>query len=291
MRHEATERVHSRDVGSPFLLDNFQYFLYRPFAMSASVSEVEASGRLVARKRSRDPADADRLAHEADVLTAAQHPGVVELVAGERDGTGLTLVTGFVGTHSLDTLGRISVERAAGLIAALAETVADLHDLGIVHGRIDPSHVIIGAGGRPVLCGFAGGGRIGTTPPPGPTAAPGFGDPAATDEAALTPQVDVFGLGSLLRALIIDSGSEIEPIPDRRFAFGRVRTPWSGYQRRALLTLADRATDEMPLRRPPARRFAADILETVPSAHLGEDAFAALRSSADEIAPSRRIGG
>jgi hypothetical protein len=257
--------------------------------MSARVvCEVETSGRLVTRKRSRDPVDADRLAHEADVLAVAQHPGVVELVAKERDGTGLALVTRFVGTHSLDTLGPISIERAAGLIAALAETVADLHDLGIVHGRIDPSHVIIGAGGRPVLCGFAGGGRIGTTPPPGPTAAPGFADPAATDGAVLTPQVDVFGLGSLLRALVIDGGSEVEPIPDRRFTFGRVRTPWSGYQRRALLTLADRATDETPLRRPPARRLAADILDSVPSAHLGEDAFAALRSSADEIEPSRR---
>jgi hypothetical protein len=88
--------------------------------------------------------------------------------------------------------------------------------------------------------------------------------------------------------LSIDGGSDVEPIPDRRLAFGRVRTPWSGYQRRALLTLADRATDETPLRRPPARRLASDILDTVPSAHLGEDAFAALRSSADEFEPSRR---
>src|SRR4051794_8229132 len=104
--------------------------------MSARVvSEVEASGRLVARKGSRDAADADRLAHEADVLTTARHPGIVELVDGHRHDTDFTLVTGFVGIHSLDTLGPLSVERAAGLVAALAETVADLHDLGIIHGR------------------------------------------------------------------------------------------------------------------------------------------------------------
>ncbi|MEY2420842.1 MAG: eukaryotic-like serine/threonine-protein kinase [Acidimicrobiaceae bacterium] len=257
--------------------------------MSARVvSEVGIDGRLVARKRSRDEADAARLAHEADVLAAAQHPGVVELASCERDGAGVSLVTRFVGTHSLETIGPMSVERAAGLVAALAETVADLHDLGIVHGRIEPSHVLIGAAGRPVLCSFAGGGRIGTTPPPGSTAAPGFVDPAATDEAALTPQADVFGLGVLLRALIVDGGSEIEPIPDRRYALARARAPWSGYQRRALLTLADRATDEAPLRRPPARRFAADILDTVPSARLDEDAFAALRLSSDDVEPSRR---
>jgi hypothetical protein len=68
-----------------------------------------------------------------------------------------------------------------------------------------------------------------------------------------------------------------------------MRTPWSGYQRRALLTLADRATDEAPLRRPPARRLAADILDTVPSARLSDaDSFATLRSSAEEIELSRR---
>ena len=252
------------------------------------VSEVDASGRVVARKRSRDDADADRLAHEADVLTAAQHPGVVELVVCEPDRDGMVLETVFVGTHSLDTAGPMSVERAAGLIAALAETVADLHDLGIAHGRIDPSHVLIGPGGRPVLCGFAGGGRIGTNPPAGTAAATGFGDPAATDEAPLTPQVDIFGLGSLLRALIIDDASEVEPIPERRFGFGRVRIPWSGYQRRALLTLADRATDETPLRRPPARRLAADILSTVPAANLAEEQLASQGSSTDAVEPRRR---
>lgn len=254
------------------------------------VSEVDASGRLVARKRSRDrdEADADRLSHEAEVLAVAQHPGVVELMVCESEGTGVVLQTVFAGTHSLDTAGPMAVERAAGLVAALAETVADLHDLGLVHGRIDPSHVLIGPGGRPVLCGFAGGGRIGTNPPPGTAAAPGFGDPATTDEAPLTPQVDVFGLGTLLRALIIDDGSEIEPIPERRFGFGRFRVPWSGYQRRALLTLADHATDEIPLRRPPARRLATDILSTVPAANLAEDDLAPVRPSAEAAESQRR---
>ena len=97
-------------------------------------------------------------------------------------------------------------------------------------------------------------------------------------------------MGCLLRALIVDEGSDAEPIPERRLTLGRGRAPWSGYQRRALLTLADRATDEAPLRRPPARRLAADIHDTVPSARLADDAdpFSALRSSAAKIEPSRR---
>src|SRR4051794_17387995 len=207
--------------------------------MSARVvSDVDADGRLVARKHSRDVVDTDRLRHEAEVLVAARHPGVVEFVGLDEEPDGhVALKTAFVGTHSLDTLPPIGVDRAAGLVAALAEIVADLHDLGLVHGRIEPSHVLVGDGGRPMLCGFAGGGRIGTTPPPGSTATPGFCDPAATDAATLMPELDVYGLGALLRALVIDNPVDVEPIPDRRLSVGRFRPRWSGYQRRALLTL------------------------------------------------------
>lgn len=255
------------------------------------VSDVDADGHLVARKVSRDLVDADRLRHEAAVLVTARHPGVVEFVGCDEVGDGnVALTTAFVGTHSLDTLPSITIERAAGLVAALAEIVADLHDVGIVHGRIEPSHVLIGNGGRPMLCGFAGGGRIGTTPPPGSTATPGFCDPAATDGATLTPELDVYGLGALLRALVLDPSADVEPIPDRRLSVGRLRPRWSGYQRRALLTLADQATDDAPLRRPPARRLASDILHCVPSATTEEtvDPFAGLRSALDDPERPRR---
>ena len=233
------------------------------------VSAVEDGGRLVARKRSRDKADAARLVHEAEVLGWARHPGVVELVTCEPDGDAVVLSTDFVGTHSFETLGRVPVERATGLVAAVAETIADLHELGVVHGRLDPSHVLVGGDGRPILCGFAGGGRVATTPPPGPPHTPGFCDPAAPSDATLSPAADVYGLGCLLRWLIEDGQqTDIEPIPDRRFTVSRVRASWSGFHRRALLTLADHATDEVASRRPPARRLAQDLLDTVPTAAL-----------------------
>jgi hypothetical protein len=260
------------------------------------VSELEADGRIVARKTVTTTEDRTRLAHEAAVLDLAQHPGVVEVIGHEDDGTTAALVTAFVGSHSLDTVGALPLERAAGIVAAVAETVADLHQQGLVHGRIEPSHVLIGTGGRPVLCGFAGGGRIGTIPPPGPAAPPGFLDPAASDDAALTPQRDVYALGALLRTLIGESSADLEPIPDRRFGLGALRTPWSGYQRRALQTLIDRATDDAPLRRPSARRFAADLRDTIPNAHLrGDDGdpYDVLRMSVPEVddRPNRHRAG
>src|SRR5436190_7702224 len=241
--------------------------------MSARVvTAITDDGRVVAEKRSRHEADAVRLRHEADVLSSARHPGIVEVVTCDPDAGGVVLRTEFVGGHSLDTVGPLALERAAGLVAALADVVADLHDLGVVHGRIEPAHILIGTSGRPILCGFGGGGRVGTTPPPGPPATSGFVDPAASSEAALFPHLDVYGLGCVLRALLGDSSNDLEPIPDRRFTMDRLRATWTGFHRRALLTLADRATDDLPSRRPPARRFARELLDAVPAASLGDGA-------------------
>lgn len=131
---------------------------------------------------------------------------------------------------------------AAGLLAAVATTVADLHAMGVVHGRIEPSHVVVDGVGRPVLCGFGG---------PEPTAVgPG-------------PADDVAAVGRLIDHLL-GPEAEPEPIPDRRW----IRRPWAGYDRRALQLLADRATHEDPARRPTARALANAIIEAVPKAHL-----------------------
>ncbi len=234
--------------------------------MSARVTTaVEENGRILACKRATGADDAERLRHEATVLERARHPGVVELVGcREVDGV-ITLYSAFVGAHTLETAPQLPLERAGATVAMLAATLADLHHLDLVHGRIDPSHVLLGQGGRPVLCGFSGGGAVGDVPPPGPGAIAEFRDPAATDGTGLSTSADVFALGTLLRVLVIGEGVELEPIPERRFAFPRARK-WNGYLRRALLTLADQATDEQPLRRPSARRFAADLETVLPSA-------------------------
>jgi hypothetical protein len=226
---------------------------------------IEEDGRVLACKRATGDEDGQRLRHEAAMLERAQHPGVVELV-GCRDVDGVTtLYTGFVGAHTLETARLLPLERAGATVAMLAATLADLHQLELVHGRVDPSHVLLGPGGRPVLCGFTGAGTTGEVPLSGPGAIAEFRDPAATDGTALSPTADVFALGAMLRVLVIGEGAELEPIPDNRFALPRGRK-WNGYLRRALLTLADQATDEQPLRRPSARRFAADLEAVLPRA-------------------------
>ena len=146
----------------------------------------------------------------------------------------------------------------------LASTVADLHQLGLVHGRIDPSHVLLGANQRPILCGFTGGGTQGDVPPPGPGSMSTYRDPAEPLDAPPSTAADVYALGALLRVLVVGDGVDVEPIPERRFVLRRGR-PWTGYLRRTLLTLADQCTDDQPLRRPTARRLAADIESVLPT--------------------------
>jgi serine/threonine protein kinase len=181
----------------------------------------------LALKRSTDETDAARLEHEAAVLRLAAHPGLVELVACERDETGaVTLATEFVGLHSLDTIGAVTVQRAASIVATVASTLADLHDAGIVHGRVEPSHILVGASGQPKLCGLG----------------------ASVTDGSLSPTVDVAGAGAVLRGLLSHTHDE----------------SWSRYRRRALLTIATQAADLEPGRRPPARRLAASIRNVVP---------------------------
>jgi tRNA A-37 threonylcarbamoyl transferase component Bud32 len=104
------------------------------------------------RKRAQSAAEADRLRHEAAVLSVARHPDVVRLLAHSEDTLRVDLVDG----RPLSELqGRPDDELTRAAVVA-ATTLADLHDLGVVHGNVTAEQVLIDAGGRPVLCGFGG---------------------------------------------------------------------------------------------------------------------------------------
>jgi hypothetical protein len=197
----------------------------------------------VALKRRRPQEDSALLDHEAAVLSAVEHPGIVRLVE-RRGGPDPALVTHFIGTHSLATALVSDVDDAITIIASLADTVADLHRLGVRHGALDPSHVLLGPGRRPVLCGFSK-----ATPPGTPV-----------DESP-TPAEDVAALGRLMTRLLAGH-DDLEPIPSRRSRRGRA---WVGYRQRALLTLADHCQADEPSARPSAGSLAATIGDLVES--------------------------
>jgi hypothetical protein len=105
-------------------------------------------------KTARTPAESQALEREIDVLRRVAHPGVVEIGSVTTDAHGLlTVRTRYVGP-SLEEWRALAPAEVAGLGAALATVVADLHDLGIAHGHLQPRHVLVDPNGRPVLCGF-----------------------------------------------------------------------------------------------------------------------------------------
>jgi len=208
--------------------------------------ELDAASRLVVIKRAVHPGGSARLAHEMAVLEAARHPGVVDLLATTDDGGAPAVITRWVGPRTLAAVTGLPLTNAAAVMAAVADVVADLHEIGLVHGRLEAEHVLIAADGRPVLCGLG---------------EASWRSHGTTDGAR--PAADVGALGRMLRTLTGDV--ELEPIPDRR-SWRRPR--WQGYQRRALLTLADQATHDDPSLRPTARSLAASIHHLMPDAHL-----------------------
>lgn len=204
--------------------------------MVRTVEVVAGSGSPVVVKRATG-ADVASLRAEARRLEAAAHPGVVQLLTSSGTDEQWELCLAYAG-RAVSVAGALTVPELAAIAAAVAATLADLHESGIVHGRIDASHVLIGRHGRPVLCGV------------GPEA------------VGATPADDVAALGVLLAALL-GSGADMEPIPERRWLPGR---SWSGWERRSLLLIADQACADPPTRRPTARRLAAAIAQAVPGA-------------------------
>ena len=213
-------------------------------AVRTSVT-TDAAGRRVLAKVAGNAEEALRLEHEAAQLEAARHPGVVELVGVDGHGIGSILLTAHVDGPTLAEVGRLPLEESAGLLAALASTLADLHVLGLVHGAVCPEHVIVGPGGRPVLCGLAYGGRSGEPAGPPALLPREFADPAREAESATDPSSDVFALGALARFLAPE------------FPAGHV-----------LARVAAEALSNDPSARPTARALAEALQEEVPAARL-----------------------
>ncbi|MGY6500320.1 MAG: hypothetical protein ACXIVQ_05395 [Acidimicrobiales bacterium] len=221
---------------------------------------IDGSGeRPAVTKRAPSPAVAARLRHEADMLRLVQIPGVVTLIGLEDEP--VTLRTRFCASRTLASAAPHSLPRAAGIVAALATTVAEVHERGVVHHRITADHVLLDPDGRPVLCGFA---------------------EASTDTAHAAD--DVRALGMLLTEMVRPLPDEV-PIPTQRV--GR-RGNWAGYQRRALLNVADQAASDGTTLT--AAGLARSIIATVPDAAMADPgAGAAAEQEHERRRPSVRL--
>jgi len=83
-----------------------------------------------------------------------EHPGVVQFV-DFVEGASVELYLAFVGPDSWATQPPNTPSESLEALASAASIVADLHDLGTVHGALCPEHVLVAPDKRPVLCGLA----------------------------------------------------------------------------------------------------------------------------------------
>ena len=208
-------------------------------------TEVLVDGSRMLFVKRADPALADdvaRLRREATMLELARHPGVVEVATpprGSAPGRAETapapieLRTIYAGARTLAS-AELTPDLALTALSAAAETLADLHGLGLVHGRVDADHVVITGSARAVVCGFGEAGLAGDQRP---------------DGQILLPSLDVASLGALLSSLL-DRLEDPAPPPPARRRIADVA---------ALRCLVDRATVADTRLRPSARAFASAL--------------------------------
>lgn len=104
-------------------------------------------------------AAAEQLEREVRALARlADVPGVLQLHECGTTGDGTTwLVTPLLTRGSLEDragTGSVELDDAIELAAALADTLAEAHARGVVHGDVTPSNVLFGPQGEPLLADF-----------------------------------------------------------------------------------------------------------------------------------------
>jgi len=97
---------------------------------------------------------APRLRREAELLTKARHPGVVELIAISDDGERVELQLGHVVGRNLLDQPPLEALQIAAVMAEVANTLTDLHGTGIVHSNIGAEHIIVDRHHHVTICGF-----------------------------------------------------------------------------------------------------------------------------------------
>jgi WD40 repeat protein len=162
-----------------------------------------------------DEADLRRFQNEAEAVALLDHPGIVPVYeVGEHDGQRYFSMKLVEGGNLADRLAdyRGDPRAAAGLVAEAAEAVAHAHMRGILHRDLKPANILVDGRGHPHITDFglakrveadvemtASGAILGT---------PAYMSPeqAAGRRGTITTATDVYGLGTILYALLTGRG-------------------------------------------------------------------------------------
>ena len=175
-----------------------------------------ALGRMVAFKLIRSaefatPAEVVRFQNEAEAVARLDHPHIVPIYeVGQHRGLRFFSMKLIEGSSLDKKLVRFTTDFAAAarLAALAAEAVQHAHQRGILHRDLKPANILLDRQGMPHVTDFGLARRIDAgadlTQSGLPMGTPSYMSPeqARGEKGALTTATDVYGLGSILYALL-----------------------------------------------------------------------------------------
>ncbi|MBV6517204.1 MAG: Serine/threonine-protein kinase PknD [Planctomycetes bacterium] len=219
-----------------------------------------------------------RFLREAKVASKVSHKNIVRAFDINKHGGNVYLVMEYVAGASVGDIlrqrGKVEPAHAMEIAQNVAEAIAYVSQVGIVHRDIKPDNIMIDRKGRVRLCDLGLARPSGATQLTSPMVAQGT--PAyMAPEAAMSPEIDsqadVYSLGvtlfrMLLGRLPFDHPDPVEVL--RMHIEEEPRGLEGGELPGALSDLIRRMLDKDPRRRPPARelpREIAALIKAIPS--------------------------
>jgi serine/threonine protein kinase len=156
-----------------------------------------------------DPEAKDRLVHEAQAVSALDHPNICTIYEINRTDDGqLFLAMAYYEGETLKTRlahGRLPLEIALDLFAGVVRGVAAAHDVGIIHRDIKPANIIVTSRGEVKLLDFGlakSEGQTAITRTGSVVGTIAYMSPEQVTGQAIDARADVWALGVLLFEMI-----------------------------------------------------------------------------------------
>src|SRR5262249_5410508 len=167
--------------------------------------------KLIKREALDSPSRVRRFFAEARALARLRHPHIVGVHGIGRMDDGryflvMDLVEGGTTLSALVKDGLVPFDRAAGLVATVAEAIDHAHSRGVIHRDLKPTNVLLDADGSPHVTDFGLAKIFDAADPENPQTSadqilgtPHYMTPEQADPARgpITPRTDVYALGGL----------------------------------------------------------------------------------------------